>query len=480
MNNRQRARAIRLAGAAAIGLSACGGADLRAESSLHVDDRAVGIERALSMGEFTFEHDGVLGTSMELIVQAPRATDAAECERSVLAEIERLRGILSTYDPGSEISRAMAGGTLESDELAKVLEAYALWAERTGGAIELNMGGAIACWKNAVADGRLPSKAELRQAAMAARAWNVDALGKGYVIDRAVAVARDVAPAGLLNIGGDIRAWGKTAWPVAIADPMQPAENAAPLATFLLRDAAVATSGGYARFYNVGGRRYSHLIDPRTLYPAAELASATVVAADCVTANALATATCVLGAGKGTRLAQLHGGANWLVPSGRGAAAPQAATAATTAWPADFQVSLDLSFKMPRGAKVKRPYLAVWVEDAKGNVVRTVTVWGKQEKYLREMTAWWQAVGGDPKLVRSVTRATREAGKYTITWDGLDDKGAAVPKGVYTLVVEINREHGRHLGEKIKIACQDKKVETVMKQTTESDESAVTYGPKSK
>jgi len=144
-------------------------------------------------------------------------------------------------------------------------------------------------------------------------------------------------------------------------------------------------------------------------------------------------------------------------------------------------VSLDLSFKIPRGSKVKRPYLAVWVEDAKGKVVRTVTVWGKQEKYLREMTAWWQAAGAaDPKLVRSVTRATREAGKYTITWDGLDDQGAALPKGVYTLVVEINREHGRHVREKIKLACQDKKVETVMPVTPESDESAVVYGPKAK
>src|SRR4051812_45505996 len=83
------------------------------------------------------------------------------------------------------------------------------------------------------------------------------------------------APAGLLNIGGDVRAWGGAGWPVAIADPANSAENARPLTTFLLRNSAVATSGGYARFYNVDGRRYSHLIDPRTLAPAEELGSAT-------------------------------------------------------------------------------------------------------------------------------------------------------------------------------------------------------------
>jgi thiamine biosynthesis lipoprotein ApbE len=482
MNQRQRVRAIRLASAAAaIGLSAaCGGAGARAESAmLGVPDAAC--ERAATLGEFAFAHEGVLGTSMELIVHASRAADAAECERRVLAEIERLRAILSTYDSESEIRRVMAGGAVESAELAEVLDAYALWSARTSGAIELNMAGVIDCWKG----GEHPTEVELRRALSMPRAWNVDALGKGYIIDRAVAVGREIAPAGLLNIGGDIRAWGSAGWPVAIADPANPAENAQPLATFLLRDSAVATSGGYARFYSVGGQRYSHLIDPRTLAPAAEFDSATVVAGDCVTANALATAACVLGAGDGTRLAREYGVANWMIPrSPRGqvpVAAPQATAAATTAWPTDFQVSLDLSFKIPRGGKVKRPYLAVWVEDAKGKVVRTVTVWGKQEKYLREMTAWWQAAGAaDPKLVRSVTRATREAGKYTITWDGLDDQGAALPKGAYTLVVEINREHGRHVGEKIKLACQDKKVETIMKATAESDESAVVYGPKAK
>jgi thiamine biosynthesis lipoprotein len=451
--------------------------------------QAVAIERAAMPGEFVFAHEGVLGTSLDLVVHAPRASDAAECERRVLTEIERLRSILSTYDSGSEIRRVMAGAAVESVELAEVLDAYALWGARSDGAIELNMAGVIDCWRS----GARLSEAELRRALSMPRSWNVDALGKGYIIDRAVAVAREVAPAGLLNIGGDIRAWGEVAWPVAIADPVNPAENARPLATFLLRDSAVATSGGYARFYDIGGRRYSHLIDPRTLAPAEELASATVVAGDCVTANALATAACVLGARDGARLAREYGVGSWMVGNSRRgeAAAPglgdvtrsaaPLAAAATSAWPVDFQVSLNLTFKMPRGGKVKRPYLAVWVEDAKGKVVRTVTVWGKQEKYLREMTAWWQAAGAaDQKLVRAVTRATREAGKYTITWDGLDDQGAALPKGAYTLVVEINREHGHHVGEKIKLACQDKKVETVMKATMESDESAVIYGPKAK
>ena len=52
-----------------------------------------------------------------------------------------------------------------------------------------------------------------------------------------------------------------------------------------------------------------------------------------------------------------------------------------------------------------------------------MTIWGTQPKYLREMTEWWKATNGDQKLLRSITRATREAGKYTITWV---DAGAVV------------------------------------------------------
>ena len=480
MTNRKCGRGRRLARAAVIGLTTAGAASAWAEAPSLVGGSAV--ERSAPFDLFTAQYDGVLGTSMELIVEAPQARDAHECLRRVSAEIERLRQILSTYDPGSEIRRVMAGGDIESVELREMFDLYASWNNRTDGAIQMNMGGVIELWKQAAARGRLPDDAELCRARVAPYAWNIDALGKGYVIDRAVAVARQVSPGGLLNIGGDIRTWGPGAWPIAVADPANPAENAPPMATFELRDGAVATSGGYARYYDVAGRRLSHLIDPRTLQPCDLVASATVVADDCVTANALSTAACVLGAPRGSELAKTYGRSNWIVARGVTGASSGAAkqAAAATEWPEGYQVTLDLALKTPTGRKVKRPYVAVWVEDATGKVVRTVTFWGKQEKYWREMTAWWQAVRGDFRLARSVTRATRSPGKYTIAWDGKDDAGKALPRGQYTLVVEINREHGRHVGDKIQIACQDKKITAVMKATPESDESTIEYGPAAK
>lgn len=85
------------------------------------------------------------------------------------------------------------------------------------------MGGVIDLGKSAGARGRLPKEAELRRAFAVPPALNIDALGKAYIIDRAVAVARRIAPAGLLNIGGDLRTWGPCACRIGIANPSEPA-----------------------------------------------------------------------------------------------------------------------------------------------------------------------------------------------------------------------------------------------------------------
>jgi thiamine biosynthesis lipoprotein ApbE len=130
---------------------------------------------------------------------------------------------------------------------------------------------------------------------------NVDALGKAYILDHAAAAVRASPPhlGGLLrNIGGDIVAWGRDC-EVAVADPNHADDNAEPLTHVVLRDGAVATSGCYARG--------PHLIDGRTGSPAPTTASATVVARDAVTANALATTLCLVGAEEGLHLVELCG-----------------------------------------------------------------------------------------------------------------------------------------------------------------------------
>lgn len=471
------------------------------------------LRRAASLDRFAAGYEDILGTSLDVIFETARVADALEGERRVLSEIERLRKILSTYDPASEISRVMAGASVASPELAELLAAYETWNRRTDGLIDLNLGAVQAEWRAAARTGRWPTAAALARAAGQSRAWNVDALGKAFIIDRAVQVARLVAPGGVINLGGDLRAWGETAWPVRIADPRNSAENAPAMATFRLQEAAVATSGGYARFYEVGGKRLSHVIDPRTQWPAEFGGSATVLAGDSLTANALSTAASIVGAEEGAALVEAQGAAGYYLndntgrtfrggflaaaapaapgPSaGPAGSAPSAAAAvaektadapvATAAWPEGFQVDVEVALKKhPKGPRtIYRPYVVVWIQNAKGFLVRTITLWGEDPRYQRKLSSWWRVPREGADEPEFTARATRVAGAYTLIWDGKDDFGRKVPAGDYSICLEVCREDGHHIVESVALTCAGEPASGTLRETAESDASAVKYGPK--
>lgn len=91
----------------------------------------------------------------------------------------------------------------------------------------------------------------------------------------------------------------------------------------------------------------------------------------------------------------------------------------------------------------RNPYIAVWVEDADGNLVDTISVWyrsGKGDRWLNELRRWYSA--SDRGADVTMSGATRVAGTYTVAWDGTDLDGNPVPAGDYTLVIESAREHG--------------------------------------
>ena len=122
-------------------------------------------------------------------------------------------------------------------------------------------------------------------------------IAKGYAIDRAVAVLREQGVYDfLLNAGGDLYASGERQpghpWRVGVKHPRA---SDALLARLTVHDMAVATSGDYERFGEVEGRRYHHILDPRTGYPAHQSRSVTVVASSAEEADALATYLFILG-----------------------------------------------------------------------------------------------------------------------------------------------------------------------------------------
>lgn len=464
-----------------------------------------------------FAYDHILGTSLDLVVDVADRERAEVCESAVLDEIERLRRILSTYDPASEISRLndTRDAVRISPELMEVLGLYEDWRGRTGGAFNGQLGTILALWKNAEASGVAPDPAVLAEIAKqidgpavdldldagtarrrSAQQLNVDALGKNFILAKALKAARARVPdAGiLLCIGGDIVSCGGP-WKVGVADPRRPEDNGIPLARTRLGNGALTSSGGYQRHVTVAGRRYSRMIDPRTGQCAMGVLGASVLAPDPVTADALSATLCVLTPAEGLKLIAsmvdvdavivdadgvVHESPGWA----RRTEPVEIRQQAKNAWPMDFEVSIELSLaKSPKpapGKMYKRPYVAIWVEDAAAKVVRTVTVWGNAPKHIPELSTWWAFAGKDNALVQAVTKATRDGGTYKIVWDGLDDKGKPCPQGVYVVHVEVNREFGQHFKNmQAAIPCKTKPAGATLPGNMEVDGIKISYGAKS-
>ncbi|MFM7298294.1 MAG: FAD:protein FMN transferase [Planctomycetota bacterium] len=283
----------------------------------------------------TVDSENVLGTSMHLELAA-EASKLKGARKALTAEIERLDGILSTWNAGSELRRLPrpCPPTAASVELREVLAATERWMGASGGAFHPGVEVLMQLWKLAETRNSEPSSEELAAALARIREplWKLDeasatvaflsdvplsfdGLAKGYIIYRAIdaavrAGARDL----VLDIGGDVRVVGKTRWTVAVADPRAPADNAQPLCKLELENRSVATSGGYARGFDIAGKHFSHIFDPRTGKPVTAVQQATVIAPDATTADALATALNVLAPGEGLALvAKLPGVASMVV-----------------------------------------------------------------------------------------------------------------------------------------------------------------------
>jgi thiamine biosynthesis lipoprotein len=406
--------------------------------------------------EHHFQYEGVIGTSMDLVIWTASSRVADRACRTVLDEIDRLASILNTRDPTSDISllEHSTGGHKPAHELREVLDAYEEWERRTAGIFSIRPEGA-----------NMPR--------------NVDALGKAYIIDHAAKAAKKACPsirALLLNIGGDIVVWGRSC-DITIADPEASYDNAGPIAVIALQNAAVATSGTYAR----GG----HLVDGRSGRPLRTAIAATVVAPDAITANALATTLCLTQADYGLQLVESTPGAEALRvepgvferTSGFGLLERSFSVQApvTTNWPSGYHVKITLPLKT--GRSTKRPYVAVWVEDSEGKLVRVLAIWGNNSKYFAELSTAWNFLKRNQKQLRSVTRATRPAGKYQLEWDGLDNEHKPVPLGSYHVIVETNQEHGTYGKQSGTITLGESPASITLPATTNFDEVLIQYGP---
>jgi thiamine biosynthesis lipoprotein ApbE len=442
-------------------------------------------------GIHVYHFENVLGTSLDMKLRAASDGDAERAQAAALKEFDRENRILSGWTADSEFSRwAKTRGTAQhvSPELFEVLALFDAWREKTDGALDASAEAAVEAWKQAAAEGRKPTDAELAHAVevMQRPHWKLDAktgtamhlddapialnsFAKSYITGHAADAALAAGATGVvLNVGGDIVLRGDVTERVAIANPRADAENDPPVDMVRLSGAAIATSGSYRRGVDVGGVHYSHIVDPRTGIAVDHVLSSTVIAADPAEAGALATAFSVMTPAESARLANRLDGVEYLLMlrDGRRIASPgwyrletprvvaasysprrpASAKAAlkTPAAPLDLLITLELA--RSDAWRYRRPYVAVWVEDAQGAPVRAISLWSEKPRYLNELRRWYHDYPSSrqygAELSPSVSSATRPPGKYTLRWDGTDDKGNPVKPGRYTILVEAAREHG--------------------------------------
>jgi FAD:protein FMN transferase len=260
----------------------------------------------------------LMGTYVEVSSGDKRAA------RIVFDEMKRLEGLLSKYDPRSEVSQLNKTGKISAgpDLYYLLTKAKEYWFA-TDGAFDITVGPLMDLWGFTSKKFRQPSDDDIRQALklvgtnkiifhpadnvvefnVPGMETDLGAIGKGYAVDCAVKALRAAGVRScLINAGGQVYGLGTKAgrpWRVAIQDP----RGGEPKCFFELSDQSASTSGDYEQYFIAGDKRFSHIMDPRAGSPVdSGVIAVTVVAANGLTADFLSTSMAVMGKLKGTEL----------------------------------------------------------------------------------------------------------------------------------------------------------------------------------
>ena len=251
-----------------------------------------------------------MASKCEVHVDTADREDAARVLASVADEALRIEEKFSRYRSDNvvhAINTAAGRPVTVDDETARLIDYAAQLFELSGGKFDITSGVLRRIWRFDGSD-RVPSRNRIenvrrlvgwrrvrwqRPVIALESGMEIDfgGIGKEYAADRAATVLADAGVANaLVNLAGDVRALGSqptgAPWRVGIVHPRKPGGV---IGAVELRDAAVATSGDYERYFEIQGRRYCHILDPRTGWPMDRWQSVSVVAPLCIVAGSLAT-----------------------------------------------------------------------------------------------------------------------------------------------------------------------------------------------
>ncbi len=267
----------------------------------------------------------VMGTILEFKLYCGDRGFCNQAISNAYLEVKKLDDMLSNYKADSKLSEvnslAGTGKIPVPREFIDLTERSLFFSNLTGGAFDITVGKLIELWrqgqqKNALPDSetvkktisdcvgfdkiKLYSKEEIIEINSQCVSIDFGGIGKGYAIDRAVAILKKKGiESGIINFGGEIFAIGappgSSGWSIGVHNPLKADE---PLSFIEVKDMAVSTSGDYERYFEIRGKRYSHIIDTRTGIPVDAVPSVTVLSRSATDADALSTAISVMGKDK--------------------------------------------------------------------------------------------------------------------------------------------------------------------------------------
>jgi FAD:protein FMN transferase len=274
-------------------------------------------------------HRQVMGTFARIIaVAADRKTALAAIE-SAFEKFSQVDSMMSSYKPDSQLSAvnrdAFDKPVTVNSQLFEVISSAVEYSQKSAGAFDITIGPLTDLWRQTADTGQRPSKKAIAEAhskvgfeklilndenmtvrfAVDGMRLDLGGIAKGYAIDLAVEAARKAGARGaMIDVGGDIRCFGKSAgekekWTIGLQDPDAEGQI---LLKLKMNDAAVATSGHYRRFVLIDGERHSHIINPAGGNSAGKLASVSIIAPTAMAADALATAVSVMGTEGGMKM----------------------------------------------------------------------------------------------------------------------------------------------------------------------------------
>ena len=274
----------------------------------------------------------LMGSRFDITVIADDSLQAHNYIDVAVAEITRIEKLISEWDPSTQTSAINKNAGIKpvkvDRELFNLIERSIAISKLTDGAFDISYASMDKIWKFDGSMTKMPSEEAIKSSVSKIGYQNIilnkeemtvflkypgmkigfGAIGKGYSADKAKALLiSQGVKGGIINASGDMNTWGKQLngndWKVAITNPFD--KNKA-FALLPIKEGAVVTSGDYEKYVTFNGKRYAHIIDPRTGYPATGVISTTVFAGSAELADALATSLFVMGVDAGiNRINQL-------------------------------------------------------------------------------------------------------------------------------------------------------------------------------